>query len=120
MITSNTRNVFISPAIIFTYDALKSGFTRNCILDTLQGESINIEAFQEFVIRNIEKKDKLDKGNNTSSLHENKYLNGNWNNLSNAEILEQQRRDMESILKEEEKQKRLKTEQEEIIKKEVL
>lgn len=120
MITANNRNELISPAIFFTFDASKSGFSRNCILDTLQGESINAEIFQEFVIRNVEKKENLAKGvNDNFGSDENKFLNQYSNNLSNAEILEQQRHEMERILREEEKLKRLKAEEEKRIQKEV-
>jgi len=80
----------------------------------LQRESINVEVFQEFVIRNIERKD------NPSMQGENKILYTNSNVLSNAEILEQQRRDMERILKEEENQIRRKSEEEKRVKKDVI
>jgi hypothetical protein len=83
-------------------------------LDTLQGESINIRVFQEFVIRNIEKKD------NPSTQDENKFFYTNSNNLSNGEILEQQRREMERILKEEENQIRRKSEEEKRVQKDVI
>lgn len=119
MISSNNRNGFITPAIFFTYDAAKSGFSRSCILDNLQGESINVEVFQEFVIRNLEKKDNFALRGNLGQQDESNLLNQNYSNLSNAEILEQQRRDMERILREEERQKRLKAEEEKRIQKEV-
>jgi len=121
MITSNNnRNGFVSPAIFFTFDGPKSGFSRNCILDFLQGESINIEAFQEIIIRNIEKKDNIEKGNNSiSTFAESKFLDKKLINLTNAEILSQQRRELENILREEETQKRLKTDEQKRIRKEV-
>lgn len=82
-------------------------------MDTLQGECINLDVFQEYVIRNIEKKDDV------SISEENKFFDINSNNLSNAQILEQQRRDLEKILKEEENKKRLQDEEEKRIQKEV-
>ncbi len=116
MISSNNGNGFITPAIFFAYDASKSGFGRNCVLDCLQGESVNVEVFQEFVIRTLEKKETLAKrGSSFCDQIESNF----FASQSNAEILEQQRRDMERILREEERQKRLKAEEEKKIQKEV-
>lgn len=124
---SNNRNGFLSPAIFFTFDPANNGFNRNCILDTLQSESIDVEIFQEFLIRNIEKKENILQGRNTSANlnqgNSNQSANLNRDEYSgligNAEILEQQRRDMERILREEERKKKMKEEEEKRIQREV-
>jgi len=115
---SNNHSGFLSPAIFFTFDPSNNGFNRNCILDTLQSESIDVEVFQDFLIRSIEKKENILKGENRSNLNNNNF-NTTANNrteysgfIGNAEILEQQRREMENILREEERQKKLKAEEE--------
>lgn len=125
---SNSRSGFVSPAIFFTFDPKNNGFNRNCILDTLQSESIDVEVFQDFIIRNIEKKENIIHGRNTSSNPNNQNASQSTNLnrdefsglMGNAEILEQQRRDMEKILKEEERIKKIKEEEEKRIQKEVL
>ena len=117
---TNNRSGFLSPAIFFTFDPTNSGFNRNSILDTLQGESIDVEVFQDFVIRNIEKKENILRGgsnlnsNNAFDNLNNANLNRNeYSNLiGNAEILEQQRREMEDLIRKEERQKREKAEEE--------
>jgi len=124
---SNSLSGFISPVIFFTFDPSNNGFNRNCILDTLQSESIDIEVFQDFIIRSIEKKENILRGGSVSS-NANKINTGRSTNLNrdeytglmgNAEILEQQRRDMDRILREEERKKRMKEEEEKRIQKEV-
>ncbi len=121
---SNNQSGFLSPAIFFTFDPSNNGFSRNTILDTLQGESIDIEVFQDFLIRNIEKKENilLGGGNRKNNNNINSGLNNQTSSfglIGNAEILEQQRKEMENILREEERQKKLKAEEEKRKQKEV-
>jgi len=122
-----SNNQISSPILFFTFDPSNNGFNRGCVLENLQAESLQVDIFQESLIRNIEKKENLvSRGNNIQNANfgnfsENEYINqSNFSRpAGNAEILEQQRREMENILREEERQKRLKIEEEKRIKKEV-
>lgn len=125
---TNNQSGFLSPAIFFTFDAQSLGFNRNCILDTLQKDVIDIDNFQDFLIRNMEKKDNIIAANinsNFSNNLSNIYSNSRIEQvqpraMGNAEVLEQQRREMEKILREEERQKKLKIEEENRIQREVI
>jgi len=87
-----------------------------------------VEIFQEFLIRNIDKKENILQDRSSSSNAYQANARQNPNNLNrdgysgmmgNAEILEQQRRDMERILQEEERNKKMKGDEEKRIQKEV-
>lgn len=121
---TNQRSGFLSPAIFFTFDPQNLGFNRKCILDSLEKDAIDLETFQEFLIRTIEKKENIMSGNinNTTTSSSTQNINRNLEQpglIGNAEILQQQRREMENILREEERQKRLKIEEEKRVQREV-
>ena len=125
----------MTPAILFTFDKEKKGFNKNCILDNIQKDSISVEIFQDYLIRNTEKKDNLISGrtnlnnnnnNNNPNANNNysgynEYLNPNENTgfIGNAEILEQQRKEMDDVLKKIEIEKKKKMQEEALKKKEV-
>jgi hypothetical protein len=96
-------------------------------LENIQKENLNIEIFQDLLIRNIEKKEKININNNNNNYDSafNEFLSPNEKTgfLGNAEILKQQRREMEEILRQEEKaekEKKKKIEEETFRKKDVI
>lgn len=133
----------LTPSIFFLYDREKIGVVKKCILDSIQKDTLNADIFQDILIRCIEKKDNINSGRNNSSSNDNihdlnnrnefnnfnnteynEFLNPNENTgfIGNAEILEQQRREMEEVLRKEElaeREKKKKLEEEVKKKKEV-
>lgn len=91
-------------------------------MDTVQGEDINIDLLQDLIIKNIEKKENLVL-KNLNNPNDYNYSDANNNEytglVGNAEILEQQRRDLDNLIKDDERKNSIKIEEEKKIKTEV-
>ena len=95
-------NPLIYPVFAFCYNPSKSIKKQNIILERknvinkLEGESISLDSFHSILIDSIDSSENL----NNTKLSKNKLENNNINALTDAEILEQQKSDMEALEKE--------------------
>ena len=89
-ILSNSN--LICPSIIFCYDKHKENiFGKNNIVEKLEGESIKIDEFYKNLMNSI---NKIEKSNNISN---DNHENNDFNTLTDAEILQKQKYDMEEL-----------------------
>jgi len=85
------------PSVIITYNKRENNsFNRSCIIDRLEGH-VSLDVFRDTLIRNIELKEKMDKGNKNLS--------------ATATLIQQQKEEIEQLERHENEKK--KREQEE-------
>ena len=84
------------PSIIFCYDKHKENiFGKNNIVEKLEEESINIDEFYKNLMNSI---NKIEQSNNiNNNINNNNQENNNLNTLTDAEILQKQKDDMEEL-----------------------
>lgn len=86
----------ICPSIIFCYDKHKENiFGKNNIIEKLEGESVNIDEFYKNLMNSINKIEQIN--NINDNINNDNIENNNFNTLTDAEILQKQKYDMEQL-----------------------
>ena len=82
------------PSLIFCFNKSKDNiFDKNNLIEIINGESVNVDIFYKSLIQSISK---IEKNNN---LINNEQESNNYNFLTDGEILQKQRNDMEELEK---------------------
>ena len=82
------------PSLIFCFNKSKDNiFDKNNLIEIINGESVNVDIFYKSLIHSISK---IEQNNNIIN---NDQENNNYNFLTDGEILEKQRNDMEELEK---------------------
>lgn len=119
-----------STQLFYVYNKSNVNLNASCVIDYLAYNQINIQNIEESLLRNLDKKDLIDnpisnpvigfsqETQNLQNFQDFEYEDFN-ENQGNAKILEQQKRELEKMLREEEEKKRKIKQEEEKKKQEV-